>query len=132
VLAWKLDRIGRSLPHLLRLAEQLQVLGVGLIFAADPIDTASPQGRLVFGILGSLAQFERELIAERTRAGMAAAKRRGKRIGRPRALRGPASFELERLVRAGKSFGAAARALGVATSTVSREAKRLGLVACSV
>ena len=84
VLVWKLDRLGRSLSHLIRLVEQLGSLGVGLVSLGDPgLDTTGPSGRLLFHVMGAVAEFERDLIRERTRAGMASAKRRGRRLGRP-------------------------------------------------
>ena len=123
----KLDRLARSVRHLTNLAAELEALGVDLVVLDQGIDTSTPAGRLLFHVLGSIAEFERDLIAERTKAGLAAARRRGKRIGRPRAIRGPATFQMQRRLDAGASFGAIARELGVATSTVSREAGRLGL-----
>ncbi len=85
VLVWKLDRLGRSLSHLIRVVEQLGTLGVDLVSLGDAgLDTTGPSGRLLFHVMGAVAEFERELIRERTVAGMAAAKRRGIRVGRPR------------------------------------------------
>ncbi len=95
-LVWKLDRLGRSLSHLIRLVETFGSLGVDLVSLGDPgMDTTSPHGKLLFTIMAGVAEFERDLIRERTRAGMAAAKRRGKRLGRPRAVSGPDIFKLE-------------------------------------
>jgi DNA invertase Pin-like site-specific DNA recombinase len=73
LVIWKLDRLGRSLQHLVALASELMERKVGLISLNDPVDTTSAQGRLVFNIFASLAEFERELIRERTQAGLAAA-----------------------------------------------------------
>ena len=84
---WKLDRLGRDLKHLVVLVDTLRDLGAGLRVLAGAgaeIDTTTANGRLVFGIFASLAEFERELIAERTRAGLAAARARGRNGGRPR------------------------------------------------
>ena len=87
VAVWKLDRLGRSLSHLIRVVDQLGSLGVDLVSLGDPgLDTTAPSGRLIFHVMGAVAEFERDLIRERTKAGMAAAKRRGKRIGRPRVV----------------------------------------------
>ncbi len=78
VLVWKLDRLGRSLSHLIRLVDQLGSLGVDLISLNDPgLDTTGPTGRLIFHVMGAVAEFERDLIRERTKAGMKAAQRRG-------------------------------------------------------
>ena len=86
---WKLDRLGRDLKHLVNTVDQLQAREVGLRVltgAGAEIDTTTANGRLVFGIFASLAEFERELIAERTRAGLAAARARGRLGGRPRKM----------------------------------------------
>jgi DNA invertase Pin-like site-specific DNA recombinase len=86
LVAWKLDRLGRDLRHLINLAYELTGRGVGLRILAGEgatIDTTTPNGRLMFGVFGALAEFERELIVERTRAGMAAARARGRSGGRP-------------------------------------------------
>lgn len=86
VIIWKLDRLGRSLAHLVDLVGQLEDKGVGLISLNDPVDTTTAQGRLVFRIFASLAEFERELIRERTQAGLLSARRRGQKLGRPTGL----------------------------------------------
>jgi DNA invertase Pin-like site-specific DNA recombinase len=86
VVIWKLDRLGRSLRHLLEIAAGLSGRGVGLQSLNDPIDTTTAQGRLVFGIFASLAEFERELIRERTQAGLSSARARGRLGGRPAGL----------------------------------------------
>ena len=86
IFIWKLDRLGRSLRHLVELVGSLAERGVGLKSLSDPLDTTTAQGRLVFGIFASLAEFERELIRERTFAGLEAARARGRRGGRPRGL----------------------------------------------
>ena len=85
-VVWKLDRLGRSLPHLIKIITDLQNTGAEFQSLQEQIDTASAGGRFYFHMLGALAEFERELIAERTRAGMAAAKRNGVHVGRPRKL----------------------------------------------
>jgi DNA invertase Pin-like site-specific DNA recombinase len=81
LVIWKLDRMGRSLAHLVELVGDLVKRKVGLVSLNDPIDTTTAQGRLVFNLFASLAEFERELIRERTQAGLSAARARG-RIGR--------------------------------------------------
>lgn len=86
LVVWRLDRLGRSLKDLIRLAEQLEGQGVGLRSLHEAIDTASPGGRLVFHLFGALAEFERNLIRERTMAGLSAARARGRLGGRPKAL----------------------------------------------
>lgn len=86
VVIWKLDRMGRSLKHLVELVGRLMERKVGLLSLNDPIDTTSAQGRFVFNLFATLAEFERELIRERTNAGLTAARARGRVGGRPRGL----------------------------------------------
>jgi len=92
LVIWKLDRLDRSLRHLVELVHGLMEKGVGLKSLNDPIDTTTPQGRLSFNLFASLAEFERDLIRERTQAGLSAARVRGRRGGRPRGL--PSSAEV--------------------------------------
>ena len=87
LVVWKLDRLGRDLKHLVNLIDDLRQRNIGfkvLTGHGAQIDTTTPNGRLVFGIFAALAEFERELIVERTRAGLAAARARGRQGGRPR------------------------------------------------
>ena len=86
IVFWKLDRLGRSLRHLVELVSDLSARGIGLQSLSDPIDTTSAQGRLIFNLFASLAEFERELIRERTQAGLSAARARGRTGGRPKGL----------------------------------------------
>ncbi len=86
IVIWKLDRLGRSLKHLVELVGELIEKRVGLKSLHDPIDTSTSQGRLIFNIFASLAEFEREVISERTKAGLAAARARGRIGGRPKGL----------------------------------------------
>jgi DNA invertase Pin-like site-specific DNA recombinase len=86
IVIWKLDRLGRSLKHLVEIVNDLMSKQVGLLSLNDPIDTTTPQGRLTFNIFASLAEFEREVIRERTKAGLAAARSRGRQGGRPKGL----------------------------------------------
>ena len=86
LVVWKLDRLGRNLAHLIQLTTKLTENKVGFISLNDPIDTTTIQGRLVFGIFASLAEFERELIRERTQAGLKSARARGRKGGRPKGL----------------------------------------------
>jgi DNA invertase Pin-like site-specific DNA recombinase len=86
IIIWKLDRLGRSLKHLVALVSELLDKGVGLKSLNDPIDTTSSQGRLIFNIFASLAEFERDVIIERTQAGLKAARARGRKGGRPKGL----------------------------------------------
>jgi DNA invertase Pin-like site-specific DNA recombinase len=86
IVVWKLDRVGRSLAHVVGLVGDFQKRGVGLKVLTGDIDTTTPGGRLVFGIFATLAEFERDLIHERTMAGLAAARARGRAGGRPRVM----------------------------------------------
>jgi DNA invertase Pin-like site-specific DNA recombinase len=86
LVIWKLDRLGRSLKNLVQLVQQLMDNNIGLCSLNDPIDTTNPQGRLIFNIFASLAEFERDVICERTQAGLSAARARGRLGGRPRGL----------------------------------------------
>ena len=126
VVVVKLDRLARSVRHLTQLGADFEALGVDLVVLDQAIDTGTPTGRLLFNVLGAIAEFERDLIAERVAAGMAAAKRRGKRLGRARAIVGPDTFRLEAMLRDGRSMRSIAREFGVSVSTVSRTAARLG------
>lgn len=83
VVVWRLDRLGRSLRHLITQVQDLADRGVGLRSLQESIDTTSPGGRLIFHVFGALAEFERDLITERTTAGLAAARARGRQGGRP-------------------------------------------------
>lgn len=100
VLVWSLDRLARSLKQLLAISEECRSLGVDLVSLRQNIDTTLPAGRLMFQVLGAIGEFERELLRERVKAGMAQARRAGKRIGRP-ALRhfGPGELQRIRLMR---------------------------------
>lgn len=82
LIVWKLDRLGRSLPHLIETVTALAARGIGFRSLTEAIDTTTSGGRLVFHLFGALSQFERDLIQERTRAGLAAAAARGRKGGR--------------------------------------------------
>jgi DNA invertase Pin-like site-specific DNA recombinase len=109
ILVWSLDRLARSLKQLLTISEECRLLGVDLVSLRQNIDTTIASGRLTFSILGAVAEFERELLRERVRSGMAQARRSGKRIGRP-ALRHFSPAELER-IRSLRREGASVRKL---------------------
>ena len=124
LLVWKLDRLGRSLSHLIRVVDTLGSLGVDLVSLGDPgLDTSSPHGRLIFSVMGAVAEFERDLIRERTRAGMASAKRRGARVGRPR-VHVPVG-QARCLLAKGWTQMAVAEELGVSRATLVRALKRV-------
>ena len=122
LVIWKLDRLGRSLKHLVDLVGDLMEYKVGLLSLNDPIDTTSAQGRLVFNMFASLAEFERELIRERTQAGLMAARARGRVGGRPKGLPPQAeatALAAETLYRERKlSVAAIAQKLHISKSTL--------------
>ena len=121
VLIWKLDRLGRSLSHLIRVVDTLSSLAVDLISLGDPgLDTTNPHGRLIFSVIGAVAEFERELIRERTRAGLASARRRGRQLGRREALDSAQKARARRMAQAGQSHRQIAATLGVSKGTVGR------------
>jgi DNA invertase Pin-like site-specific DNA recombinase len=122
----RLDRLGRSLAELLATVTLLKQRGIALLSLEEKLDTSSAAGELVFHVFGAIAHFERRLIAERTRDGIAAARARGKRPGR-QPLDGDRINAALKLVAAGLSPTAAARQLGLGRSTVYREVSRAGL-----
>ena len=86
LVVWRLDRLGRSLKHLIELMSELETQSIGFQSLQESIDTTTPGGKLVFHIFGALAEFERNLISDRTKAGLEAARARGRRGGRPKKL----------------------------------------------
>ncbi|ORA58294.1 MULTISPECIES: recombinase family protein [Mycobacteroides] len=120
LVVWRLDRLARSLKNLLELMESLSARGVHLRSLTESIDTSSASGRLVLSVFGALAEFERSLIIERTQAGLAAARLRGAKIGRPTAMSAGQVEQAKTLVSAGHRVGDVARTLGVGRSTLYR------------
>ena len=121
LVVWKLDRLGRSMRHLVELVDDLTQRGIGLRVLQDGIDTTTPAGRMFLGIMASLAEFEAELIRERTHAGLAAARARGRQGGRPAAL-DATQVKLAKQMREGgeNTMAQIAAALSVSRSTVYR------------
>lgn len=122
LIIWKLDRLGRSLKHLFDLVQALIQKNIGLCSLNDPIDTTTSQGRLVFNIFASLAEFERDIIKERTKAGLSAARVRGRLGGRPKGISKESeatACAAEALYREGKlSVMQIAKKLGISKSTL--------------
>jgi len=118
VVVWKLDRFGRSLKHLVNTIAELEAVGVAFISYKESLDLSTPAGKLMFHVIAAMAQFERDLIRERTKAGVAFARSRGKRIGRPRLA--VQSAEIQRLKAAGHSLRSIGRQLGVSEGSVRR------------
>lgn len=122
----RLDRLGRSLGELMTTVTMLKQRGIALLSLEEKIDTSSAAGELIFHVFGAIAHFERRLIAERTKDGIAAARAKGKRPGR-QPLDADRIAAALKLVAAGLSPTAAARQLGLGRSTVHREVSRLGI-----
>lgn len=131
IIIWKLDRLGRSLAHLVELVTTLESRGIGLISLNDPIDTTTAQGRLIFRIFASLAEFEREVIRERTKAGLASARRRGQQLGRKKGLTPHAEDKsriAESLYKEGNlTVAKIAKQLGIAKPTLYTYLKHRGV-----
>jgi DNA invertase Pin-like site-specific DNA recombinase len=122
VVVWKFDRFARSVSHLLRALETFNALGVGFVSLSEQIDTSTPTGKMVFTILGAVAELERSLIAERVRAGLRNARARGKQLGRPRVAVDPT--QIARLRTSGQSWRAISKVLGVSVGTVHAAAQK--------
>lgn len=123
VVVWALDRLARSLKQLLNIADDCKSLGVDLVSLKQNVDTTLPAGRLTFNVLGAVAEFEREMLRERVRAGMAQAKRAGKRVGRP-ARRQFHQSDIERM-RVMRSKGTSVRKLAADFQTTQWTAAKL-------
>jgi len=119
----KLDRLGRSLSHLLEVVATLDRRGIGLVSLSEAIDTTTAAGRLLLHVIGAVAQFERDLIVERTQAGLAAARSRGRTGGRPPKIT-PEKLDAARaLISSGRTVAQAAQAVGVSRPTLYRHLK---------
>ncbi len=119
IAAWSVDRLGRSLQHLVGLLEELQALGVDLYLHQQGLDTSTPSGRAMFQMCGVFAEFERAMLVERTKAGMARAKAKGSRIGRPPVPQ-VAKRRIGKLRQQGKSMRAIAKTTGVSVAAVHK------------
>ena len=119
IAAWSVDRLGRSLQHLVTFLGELHAKDVGLYLHQQAVDTTTPAGRALFQMMGVFAEFERSMIQERVRAGLQRAKRQGKRLGRP-----PVSAKIESEIRAARQTGMGilkiAKEIGVGVSVVQR------------
>jgi DNA invertase Pin-like site-specific DNA recombinase len=120
LVVWRLDRLARSIRQLIQTLEDLEQRSIGLKSITEAIDTTTAGGRLVFHIFASIAEFERSLIKERTRAGITAAKARGRVGGRPAKLIGERVEHAQNLLNSGSSVSAVARSMGVSRATVHR------------
>ncbi len=124
VLVWKLDRLSRSLKDLLTIIERIEEAGAGFRSLTEAVDTTSPAGRMLMQMLGAFAEFEREMIRERTRAGLQAARADGRVGGRRPKLTGEQQREALAMLEAGKSQAAVARLFKVSPATISRIAAK--------
>jgi len=120
VIVWKFDRFARSVSHLLRALETFNALGVGFVSLSESLDTSTPAGKMVFTVLGAVAELERSLIAERVRAGLRNARAKGKRLGRPRVIVDVAT--IWQLRAAGRSWRKIAAELRIGEGTCRRAA----------
>lgn len=125
VIVWRLDRLGRSLTHLISMVESLKRRGICFISLTESIDTSSAGGQLIFHILAALAEFEKSLIRERTLAGIAAAKARGKLLGRRPSLTDMQCKEIRAVLDSGMSLREVARNYNVHPRTILRGIGRL-------
>jgi putative DNA-invertase from lambdoid prophage Rac len=119
VLVWRLDRWGRSVADLLATLQELDHLGVGFVSLTEALDLTTPSGRAMAALLAVFAEFEREILRERVRAGLAHARRNGKRLGRPKTV-APYAAEIRKLHHSGVSKSEIARRLQVGRTSVRR------------
>ena len=126
LVVWKLDRLGRSLPHLLTTVTDLKARGIGFRSLTEQMDTTTPQGEFLFHIFGALAQFERSLTQERVQAGLAAARRRGRRGGRPVAIDAENLAAVTTALDGGATKAAVCRTFGIKRSTLIDSLARIG------
>lgn len=126
LVVWKLDRLGRSLPHLLTIVNSLKDKRVAFRSLMESLDTTTPSGEFLFQVFGALAQYERELTRERVVAGLAAAKRRGQRGGRPPAITGEKLDVILAALDGGMSKAAVCRNFEVKRTTLIETLARIG------
>jgi DNA invertase Pin-like site-specific DNA recombinase len=120
LLVWKLDRFGRSLRHLVNALAEFESIGIAFVSLRDNLDLTTPAGRLMFQIIGAMAEFERALIQERVRAGLRNAKSKGKRLGRPKVI--VDRSRIASLRAQGLGWKAIAQEMGIGVGTVLRTA----------
>jgi DNA invertase Pin-like site-specific DNA recombinase len=125
VMAWAIDRLGRSLIDLLGTIQTLEACSVDLYLDQQAIDTTTPAGKLMFQITGAFAEFERSMIRQRVRAGLKRAVEKGSVLGRPK-IAPEVEKRIQNQLRAGKGILATAKELGVGTGTVHRIARAIG------
>lgn len=128
LVVWKLDRLGRSLSHLIKIVEQLKQRGVAFRSLTEAIDTTSVHGTFLFNLFGTLAEYERALITERVNAGLAAARRRGRKGGRPPSIDAERIDQIIAALDGGASKASVCRSFKVPRSTLIDMLKRTGWV----
>lgn len=126
LVVWKLDRLGRSLSHLIRIVEELKQRGVAFKSLTEAIDTTSVHGSFLFNLFGTLAEYERALITERVNAGLAAARRRGRKGGRPPSIDAERVDQILAALETGASKASICRSFKVPRSTLIDLLKRTG------
>lgn len=129
VVVWRFDRFARSVSHLRRALESFNALGIQFVSLSEQVDTSTPTGKMVFAVLGAVAELERNLIAERVRAGLRHAKAKGKTLGRPRKQVDPA--KVVALRQSGLSRRLIARQVGLSWTSPSSIAPLLGVPTCA-
>jgi DNA invertase Pin-like site-specific DNA recombinase len=122
VVVYRYDRFARSLRHLVNALEEFRALGIEFVSLHEGVDTSTPNGRLVFGIFATIAEFERELIRSRVRSGLASAKAKGKKLGRPRVA--VDATQVATLRAAGASWQTISEQLGIGVGTACRALQR--------
>ena len=122
VVVWRFDRFARSVSHLLRALETFRSLGIEFVSLSEQVDTSTPTGKMIFTVLGAVAELERSLIVERVRAGLRNAVAKGKKLDRPRKV--PDVREIKRLRAQGASWRSIGKKLGLAPATAFHATER--------
>jgi DNA invertase Pin-like site-specific DNA recombinase len=133
IAVWKLDRFGRSLRHLVDTLADLEAVGCAFVSLRDNLDLTTPAGRMMFHVIGAMAEFERELAKERIKAGLVVARSKGRTLGRPKAKRekDKDAKTIRRLRNEGQSYGEIATELGRSKSDIYRVCMTLGCAAAN-
>jgi DNA invertase Pin-like site-specific DNA recombinase len=129
VIVWRFDRFARSVSHLLGALEQFQALGIDFVSLSENVDTSTPTGKMVFTVLGAVAELERSLIVERVKAGLRNARAKGKKLGRPRVELD--ECRVHALRESGASWRAISRQLGLSLGTTRRASQRCAKNLCA-